>query len=112
MNKGQLFQNQARQSYSSSALQTYSMRSIYIQSFLLIQLLLVFLSYVPDKMNRGHKSPKLGKAEVGFFCTALLLNENTSYVLDKFQSVKMNKGQQLNKFKGRVTVVLHCKITQ
>jgi hypothetical protein len=64
--------------YGSCALQTYSMRSIYLQSFILIPLIVLESCPGQSSKCKNKQSPfiqKLGKAELRFLCTAHLLNE-------------------------------------
>jgi hypothetical protein len=65
-------------SYCSSALYFHPMRSIYLQSFMLI--CLIVLELCPGQSSKCKNKQKaiilkLGKVELLFFCTAHLLNE-------------------------------------
>ena len=98
MNKEQYLQNKARQRYDSYVLHFYSIRSIYLQSFMLIPL--VVSEGCPgqssSKNDKMAITPKLARAELQILCIALLLNKislpTKFHVLDKVQCVKMNKG--------------------
>jgi hypothetical protein len=78
MDKGQKLQNKARQSYGSLSMHFNTMRSIYLQSFLLISL--IDLEKCPGQSSKCKNeqraiTPKLGKTELWFFSAAFLLNE-------------------------------------
>jgi hypothetical protein len=73
------------QSYCSCALHIYSIRSMYLQSFMLISLKILELcsgQSLKYKNEQREITPKLSKTEVRLLCTALLLNE--IYVPYKF----------------------------
>jgi hypothetical protein len=94
----QYLKNRTKKSYGSYALYIYSLRSIYLQSFMLISSIILELCPGQDFSKRGDNS------ELWFFCTALSPNEiylptkfrvdiSYNYVPDKIQSVKINKGR-------------------
>ena len=59
------------------------MRSIYLHSFLLIPLVVSDLcprQSAKCKKEQRAITPKIGKAELQFFCTALLLNKRDTYI--------------------------------
>jgi hypothetical protein len=95
MNKGQLFQNKAGQSYGSLTMHFYSMRSIYLQSFMLISLIL--LELCPGQSSKCKNKQrviiqKIGMAELRFLCTAHLLNEiylPTKFHVDNYYSFRV-----------------------
>jgi hypothetical protein len=64
--------------YGSCALQTYSIRYIYLQSFMLITL--IFLELCPGQSSKYTNKQRaiiqtLGNAELRFLCSANLLNK-------------------------------------
>jgi hypothetical protein len=66
MNKGQLLQNLAMRSSSFCALHISLLRSIYLQSFMLLSLVLLELFPRPDFL-KGVIIKKFGKTELCFF---------------------------------------------
>jgi hypothetical protein len=115
----------AGQSYGSFALRFYWMRSIYLQRFLWIPPMVLQLCpghVQSEKYEQRSITLKLEKAQICFFCTAILPNEN--YILTKFQVdifystwvmsrtkfkvLRWTKDNTIRQGKTTVTVHLHC----
>jgi hypothetical protein len=95
-----------RQSYGICALHTYSMRSIFLQSFMLLPH--IVLESCPGQSSKCKNKQraiiqKLGKAELQFLCTAYLLNGSIylqSFMLIPIVVSKLCSGQE-NRTDGR-----------
>jgi hypothetical protein len=73
MNKGQSLQNLETQSNGSCALHFYPMRSIYLQSFMLISLIYLELCHGQSSKCKNDQraiTPKFGKVKLWFLWTA------------------------------------------
>jgi hypothetical protein len=75
------------------------MISIYLQSFMLISLIVIRVTSRTNNEQRAI-TPKLGKAELRFLCTALLFDETClHWYLSWFQSYVPDKVKQASAFR-------------